>query len=254
MHPHLLKLLVNNRGKGFFKAEAANSDEATIYIYDPIVSDQWEADFLGGITPMMFIKELTGIDAETIHLRISSPGGDVFAARVMQNAMREHKAKFIAHIDGIAASAATFLPMAADETVIAKGGMMMIHNAWTLALGSASELRKTADLLEKIDNSIVSDYVTKTGNDVQQVIDWMAAETFFTDQEAVDLGFADRISESAPKNQIAWDLSAYDHAPTPKALKIDENPQETEQIDENPTENAQNHPKNRPKYREFMLA
>lgn len=254
MHPHLLKLLVNNRGRGFFKAEAANSDEATIYIYDPIVSDQWEADYWGGITPMMFIKELAGIDANIIHLRINSPGGDVFAARVMQNAIREHKAKFIAHIDGIAASAATFLPMAADETVIAKGGMFMIHKAWSIVLGNADDMRQSADLLDKIDGSIAADYFEKTGQDLQQIMDWMSVETFFTDQEAVDFGFVDRITETAPKNQIAWDLSAYDHAPTPKASKIDENSQKTEQIDENPTKNAQNHPKNRPKYREFMPA
>lgn len=261
MHPHLLKLLINNRGKGFFKAEAANTDEATIYIYDPIVTDQWEADYWGGVTPMMFIKELAGIDASTIHLRINSPGGDVFAARVMQNAIREHSAKFIAHIDGIAASAATFLPMAADETVIAKGGMLMIHKAWTIAFGNADDMRQQAGLLDKIDGSIAADYVDKTGQDLQQILDWMAAETFFLDQEAVDLGFADRIAEAAPKNQISWDLSAYQHAPAQNKQKSPENspkPDEIEpkpaEIDEKPPETAPIAAQNRPKRRPMLAA
>jgi len=251
MHPNLLKLLVNNRGKGFFKAETSTGGEATIYIYDPIVSDQWEADYFGGVTPMMFIKELMAIDAETIHLRINSPGGDVFAARVMQQAMREHSAKFIAHIDGIAASAATFLPMAADESVISKGGMFMIHNAWTIALGDSKELRKTADLLDKIDGSIAADYADKTKKPLDEIRALMDKETYLLDQEAVDSGFIDAIVDSSPKAKIAWDLSAYD----PNTAENWRNSLKIEQkLTEKPPKLDLKEVKNRPKFRELLTA
>lgn len=257
MHPNLLKLLVANKGRGFFKAEkSAQSDEATVYVYDIISNDDW----WGGITPLAFMKELAGITAETIHLRINSPGGDVFAARAMQQAIREHSAHFIAHIDGLAASAATFLPMVTDESVIAPGSMFMIHQAWTIALGNATDFRKTADLLDKIDESIVNDYAGKTGQDIQQLKDWMAAETYFMDQEAVDNGFIDRMAEASPaKNQIAWDLSAYLHAPEHQNRQNPANmPDKTPLIDpllaQTKPEPPKNRFKNRPLYREFMPA
>ena len=246
MHPNLLKLLIANKGKGFFKAEKpAQSDEATLYLYDVIVSDDW----FGGVTPLSFMQELAAITAPTVHLRINSPGGDVFAARAMQQAMREHSAKFIVHVDGLAASAATFLPMVADESVIAPGSIFMIHNAWTIAVGNASEFRKTADLLDKIDSSIVADYAKKTSQDSKTIADWMAEETYFMDQEAVDNGFIDRMAdESAAKNKIEWDLSAYHHAPLPENReKQPENPPKPELP-------AENRFKNRPHYRSLLTA
>lgn len=246
MHPNLFKLLVANKGRGFFKAEKPEqSDEATIYLYDVIVSDDW----WGGITPLAFMKELAAITAPTIHLRINSPGGDVFAARAMQQAIREHSSHIVAHIDGLAASAATFLPMVTDESVISPGSIFMIHNAWTIAMGNALDFRKTADLLEKIDGSIAADYAKKTKMDNQAIVDWMAAETYFMDQEAVDNGFIDRLAESSPaKNKIDWDLSAYLHAP---ALENSEKPEEPIP---RPHKTVENQLKTRPNYRPYLTA
>lgn len=251
MHQHLLKLLVNNKGKGFFRAEAAKSDEATIYLYDMIVSDDW----WGGITPMAFVKEMANITAPTIHLRINSPGGDVFAARAMQTAMREHSSKIIAHIDGLCASAATFLAITADESVINQGAMFMIHESWTLALGNAKDFTDMANLLRKIDGSIASEYVGKTGQTEQQIVDWMAAETYFMDEEAVDYGFVDAIAKAAPKAQINWDLSAYANAPgqnNQKPAAPIAQPEKTPESAEIESEQPDKLPKNRPKYREML--
>jgi len=249
MHPHQLKLLINNKGKGFFKSEANQTGEATIYLYDVIVNDDW----LGGITPLTFAKELVAITDPIIHLRLNSPGGDVFAARAMQTAMNEHASKIIVHIDGIAASAATFLVNQADESIISKGGMLMIHNAWSIAMGNAKDFTDMANLLNKIDDSIVTDYVAKTGKSKQQIIDWMSNETYFSDQESVDFGFVDKIAESSPKNKIDWDLSAYKKLPLNS--EIDE---KTEKLEKNsdPVDDPiiENHTKNRPKYREMMTA
>jgi ATP-dependent Clp protease protease subunit len=217
-----LRLLAINKGRGEFKAEKS-AEEATVYLYDAIVNSEIEAEFFGGVDPKTFINELKSIDAPVINIRINSPGGSVFAARAMEQAMREHPSKIVAHIDGYAASAASFLMMAADEIVIGSGSMVMIHKAWTMAYGNSDDLIQTADLLEKIDSTLVDTYAVRSGADPKQISDWMAAETWFTAQEAVDAGFADRIAESKQKAS-AWDLSAYKNAP--KNEQIEEEPEE----------------------------
>lgn len=209
---HLLKLLADNRGRGFVRAENG-ADEATVYLYDAIVSD----DYWGGVSAIGFIKELIAIDAPVIHLRINSPGGDVFAARAIEQAIREHPAHVIAHIDGYAASAASYIALAADEVQIAPGGFFMIHKAWTLAFGNADDLMDTAALLEKIDESLVNTYANATGQDHEQIREWMRAETWFTAEEAMQHGFADQIAEASPKAKTEWNLAAYANAPRQQA-------------------------------------
>lgn len=207
MNP-LLKLLADNRGRGLFRAET-DGDEATLYVYDAIVSD----DFWGGVSAQAFVKELAALKAGTIHLRINSPGGDVFAARAMEQAIREHGSRIVAHIDGYAASAASYLALAADEVLIAEGGFYMIHKAWTIAFGNSEDLMDTAALLEKVDASLVATYAKETGQDPAQIADWMSAETWFNAEEAVKHGFADRIAADAVKDAARWNLAAYAKAP-----------------------------------------
>lgn len=210
----LLKLLAENRGRGQFRAEAG-ADEATVYLYDTIVSDADTAEWWGGVDPLTFAKALAGIDAPVIHLRINSPGGDVFAAQAMAQALREHPAKVIAHIDGYAASAATEVAVAADEVIMAPGAMYMIHNAWTIAMGNKSDFLDASALLEKVDGTLAEAYAARTGADLKQIKDWMDAETWFTAQEAVAAGFADSVAEAKPKAQASaeWNLAAYANAP-----------------------------------------
>ena len=212
----LLKLLADNRKRGQFRAEAA-ADEATLYLYDAIVSDAAEAEWFGGVDPLTFAQTLAGITAPVIHLRINSPGGDVFAAQAIAQALREHPAKVIAHIDGYAASAATEVAVAADEVIMAPGAMYMIHNAWTIAWGNKNDLIDTAALLEKVDGTLAAGYAARTGQGIEQVRAWMDAETWFTAQEAVDAGFADSVAEAKVKASAHWNLSAYAHAPAPAA-------------------------------------
>lgn len=215
MHP-MLKLLASNRKRGYFKAETAPAgDEATIYLYDMIVDSQDEADWWGGVAPETFVKALNAMDAPTIHLRVKSPGGSVFAARAMEQAIREHKSRIVTHIDGLAASAATFLVLPSDEIIIAPGSFYMIHKAWTIAYGNADDFRKGADLLDQIDGSLVKSYASKTGQKPEDIADWMAAETWLEAERAVELGFCDAVAEDKKAKAMAsaWDLSAYQHAP-----------------------------------------
>ena len=208
MTPQLLKLLAQNKGKGYFKNEVSG-DTATLYVYDAISSDS----YWGGITALDFAKELAAISAPNINLRINSPGGDVFSARAMAQAIKEHPSQITAYVDGYAASAATFLVIAADQSVISDGAMFMIHNAWTMAAGNASDFAAMADLLARTDQTLVNDYMAKTGQTEQQIKDWMAAETYWYGQEAVDAGFVTALATTTPKNAIDWDLSAYAKAP-----------------------------------------
>jgi ATP-dependent Clp protease protease subunit len=216
----LIKLLALNKGRGSFSVEA-KAEEATIYLYDAIVSD----NYFGGVSAIDFVKELNALSQPVIHLRVNSPGGDVFAARAIAQAIKEHPSMIIAHVDGYAASAATFPVIAADESVISDGGMFMIHNAWTMAAGNASDFLDIAALLERTDQSILNEYVSKTGKSAEEVKLMMDAETYLYGQEAVDAGFISKIAEVSPKNKINWDLSAYSKAPV-----IEDKQEETEEI------------------------
>ncbi len=211
----LLKLLQNNKGRGVKVQAITNGDETTIYIYDMIGEDWWTG---GGVRAIDFVKELAAIDSETIHLRINSPGGDVFEARAIKTALDQHKAKIITHIDGYAASAASIVALAGDEIEIAEGGFFMIHKAWGLAFGNSDDMLEVAALFEKIDGTLVTDYQKKSGQEKAQIEEWMAAETWFTAAEALEAGFIDSIYEGE-KIENKFDLSAFVN--TPETLKAE---------------------------------
>lgn len=203
----LLNRKADAQSRRFEVVNSTDTNEATIYLYD-VIDSYW------GIAAADFVKELAGITATTIHLRINSPGGDVFEARAMATALRQHKAKVVAHIDGLAASCASWIALAADEVEITKGAFYMIHRSWSFAMGNANDLKETAALLEKVDNELVAEYVRETGSTEEQITMWLDSETWFTADEAVEHGFADRLAaEAAPKDQAAWDVSGFAHAP-----------------------------------------
>lgn len=207
-HPLLQLAADNARASKPIRAEV-KGDEATVYLHG-VIGGYW-----GEIDATEFAKTLSDINAATIHLRINSPGGDVMDARAMMTAIRQHPANVIAHVDGMAASAATGICTACNEVEISNGAFYMIHNAWTVAVGNKADMRTSADILDKIDAGLVGDYTARTGKSAEQVTAWMDAETWFTAAEAVDNGFADRVvdvgGKDAARNQ--WDLSAYANAP-----------------------------------------
>ncbi len=207
--PKLLQLARNNASASKpLRAESAGGS-ATIYLHG-VIGGWW-----GDIDETEFVKALAGVDADEIHLRIDSPGGDVFAARAMMTAIAQHKAKVIAHVDGLAASAATGICMACDEVEITQGAGFMIHNAWTIAIGNKGDMSKTGELLAKIDDGLAGDYTRRTGKAKAEISQWMDEETWFTADEAKEHGFADRVVEVVGKKKASnqWDLSAYQNAP-----------------------------------------
>lgn len=216
---NLLKLLADNRSASQKLFAVKNQgDEAEILLYDAIVDDELQAEYFGGVAPKPFIKELKSITAKTIHLRINSPGGSVFAARAMETAIREHSAQIIVHIDGVAASAATFIAMAGDEVQMSEGALFMIHKAWSFAMGNSDDLIATAALLEKVDGTLAKTYAGRTGLSEESCLQLMADETWMTAQEALDKKFVDSITAKASAKKD-WNFSAYKNAPTAQAAK-----------------------------------
>lgn len=217
---HLLTLLARNREAARAARPSAviasSGDSATVYLYGAIVSSAIEAEYWGGVAAESFVPELAALKASTIHLRIDSPGGDVFGGQAIAQALREHPATVVAHVDGVAASAATVVATAADQVVMAEGALYMVHRAWTVAFGNKNELLDTAALLEKVDATLAAQYASKTGMSVEKALTLMDDETWMNAEEAVAQGFADRVyapEKDSKKTQARWDLSAYLKAP-----------------------------------------
>ena len=219
--PSLLKLAIDNVHQSKQPNAVTQGDEMTIYVHG-VISQCW-----GDVDAQEFTKTLANSTAKTLHLRINSPGGDVFDARSMMTAISQFKGKTVAHIDGVAASAATVVCMACNEVEIAQGANFMIHNAWTLAMGNKADMAKTMQLLEKTDEGLVEDYARRSGQPKDTIRQWMENETWFSADEALKYRFADRVVDVVDdsKAQRKWDLSAYSHAPphlTVNTLKEEE--------------------------------
>lgn len=209
---NLIRLVLDNieRPKNYsIKAADSGGDTADIYVYDIIGGMFW------GIDALQFAKDLAAIDAPNINLHINSPGGDVFDARAIATSVKQHPANVTAIIEGLAASAATTIAMAADTRIMAPGSFFMVHNAWSGVLGNKYDMQAAADVLAQIDVEIGADYAKATGKTAQDVAALMDAETWFNAQATVDEGFADSIlgadAEQATTNK--WNLSVYDRVP-----------------------------------------
>lgn len=207
---NLLKLMRDNANKTINNLHIVNAgNEVDVYLYGFI-----DDDF--GINSLEFSKEMAALAGKKVNLRVNSPGGDVFSGRAMATAVARH-GNVTAHIDGLAASAASYVALSAKEVHITDGAMLMIHNGWTLSIGNKADLRKTADLLDKVDGTIINDYKKKTNLDEAEIITMMDAETWLTAQEALDKGFVNSIFNGV-KAENQWDLSAYANAPVMQAV------------------------------------
>jgi ATP-dependent Clp protease, protease subunit len=176
---------INKRFEVFNKAE---SNEADMYLYGSIGSG-WFAD----ISSKDVKAKLDNITAKIINIHINSPGGDVFESIAIHNLLKNHKASINVHIDGLAASGASVIAMAADKIIMPRNTMMMIHKAWTIAAGNAKELRKVADDLEKIDTAVVESYTSRFVGERSELERLLDEETWLTAAECKALGFCDEV-------------------------------------------------------------
>ena len=163
-----------------------------IWLYDVVGADP----FFGGMSAKMFNEELVKLGkVDTINLRINSPGGDVFDGVAIYNTLKRHPARIEVDIDGVAASIASIIAMAGDEIRIASNALFMAHNPFGMTRGTAEDMRQTADLLDTVKVTLVDTYVKRTGEQPSVISAFMDAESWFTADEAVRYGFADRITE-----------------------------------------------------------
>lgn len=190
---------------------SAEDGVATMRLYDPI--DSWGGEW--GVSAKEFAQALDSLPDDTaeIRLHINSPGGEVYEGLAILNLLRNHRARVVAVIDGLAASAASFIASGADEVVMGRNTQLMIHDAWGLCVGAAIDMRDMADRLDKISDNIASVYAAKAGG---TTADWrgsMLAETWYDADEAVAAGLADRVEGEADADaRNRFDLSIFAHA------------------------------------------
>jgi ATP-dependent protease ClpP protease subunit len=213
------KLLMNRRTSTRPRSELPepriDGATAVIRLFDPI--DSW-GEWWG-----MSAKELAAVvdalpaNITEIRLLINSPGGDAFDGLAMVNVLRSHSARIVAVVQGLAASAASFIAASADETIMAPNSTMMIHCAWGVCVGNADDMVSMAGVLEQLDGNLADIYAAKAGGDVDEWRAAMKAETWYTATEAVDAGLADRIEDAASTEDGDGGASAQLDGDRPKA-------------------------------------
>jgi ATP-dependent Clp protease, protease subunit len=209
------------RNKSWFKMEKKTVDLAEIEIFD-------EIDSFWGLGPKEFKAKFDEVkDAKSIKLLLNSPGGSVFDGMAIYNILATARDRLEVEVIGLAASIASIIALAGNKLTMAEGSYYMIHNPWTFAMGDGEELRKTADILDKMSSEFVKMYVAKTGLSEDEVKKMMADETWLTASEAIDKGFAD---DSEDYGQIAAKIDgcaiAKHFAHIPEALAVSSEPKQ----------------------------
>ena len=208
------------RGDWFSIQNKADDSPAQVYIYDEI--GFW------GTEASDFVTQLVELNADKIDLHLNSPGGEIFDGLAIYNALKQNKAEVTVYVDGLAASAASFIAQAGDKVVMARNAQMMIHDGIAMAYGNEQDMLDTADLLSKLSNNIADIYsqsAKKRGFDDSYTEEYyrglMRAELWMNGKEALEFGLADEVTDSddeeAEKAKNKWDLSFYNAAGREKA-------------------------------------
>jgi ATP-dependent protease ClpP protease subunit len=202
----------------WYRIQNVAEDETDIMIYE-------EIGMFWGISAEDFIKDLKQITTSTINVRINSPGGSVFEAIAIYNALVSHQSTINVYVDALAASAASMIAMAGDKITVMRGGQLMIHDALGIEMGNAAQLREFADWLDGQSNNIASIYAARAGGTVEEWRGRMLAETWLFAEEAVELGLADEVYSKPEKSK---------EAPTPpgESEEDDEEEDDTEEESE----------------------
>ena len=201
--------------KDWYKVEALSDDEAEVLIYDVI---GWPFNDAGDL-----VRALAEMKQKTITVRINSPGGDVFDAMAIFNALQSHKSKVVTRIESLAASAASVIALAGKEVQAYKNAMVMIHEPWIYTAGNQYDLREMADILEKISGNMIDIYSGNSSVGKKEAKQMMKDETWLTAKEAKEKGFVDTILDGkAAKAQ--FDLSMFANAPEGMGFDTDQKP------------------------------
>jgi ATP-dependent Clp protease protease subunit len=177
-----------------WKIEAKAEKTAELTIYGPIASEVWWGD---EVTPKEFKKELDalGDGIDTLNIYINSPGGEIFAGNAICNMLERHSAKKITFADGLAASMGSVLFLIGDERHVYQNSMIMIHNGKGGLFGDAEQFRAFADKLDKVNDTFINMYESKTTIERAKIMAMMKAETWMNCSEAMENGFATHLDE-----------------------------------------------------------
>jgi ATP-dependent protease ClpP protease subunit len=190
----------------------ARGTGAEVLIYDEIGAY--------GVSAKGFLAELGALpDGVPIDLRLNSPGGSVFDAVAIYNALQRHDGTITVWIDGVAASAASYVAMAGDEIVMPENAFLMIHDPSGLVMGTAADMREMADTLDKIAGGMVRGYAARSGRTEEEIAALMAAETWFDAEAALEAGLATRMIEPV-RIAASFDIARFRNAPPTLAEAI----------------------------------
>lgn len=194
-----------NQDGDWYRLQAKADQRPALYIYD-------EIGYFGQ-TAKGLADDLRELDASELDVHINSPGGDIFDGLAIYQALKDHKANVTIRIDGLAASIASVIAMAGDKVVMAPKSSLMIHDGWTMAVGSAKDMRKTADLLDKQSDIIASVYADKTGQPAEFWREIMGDDAWYNAEEALAAGLIDEIEGQEKKTEAEpFDLTVFAHA------------------------------------------
>lgn len=182
--------------------------KAEVFIYEEI-GEFW------GLGAKQFADELKNLgDVNEIEVRINSMGGSVFEGFTIHSLLKNHKARVTTKIDGIAASIASVIAMAGDEIQISENGFLMVHEPWTIMMGTAREFREEADVLDKLRDQSLRTYAERTGKTEEEMLALIdGKETWLNADEAVEMGFADLKMEPSKAAALTVDRNLFPNAP-----------------------------------------
>lgn len=178
-------------------------DEAEVRIYEDIGTF--------GVSAKRFSDDIERLKVSKLHVRLNTYGGEAFDGIAIHNALRAHPADIIIHVDGIAASSGSIIAMSGDEIHMAENAFLMIHDARGGVFGEAEDMRKYAEVLDKLNDTIASTYQVRAGKSRKYWRDKMAEESWFTAKEAKEEGLADSITERETAAKNRFDFKAYNH-------------------------------------------
>lgn len=184
-------------------------DTLELYIYSKVEGDwyDWDGNKHDSETSAAHFREELEKhpDAREITVYINSLGGSVMEGVAIYNQLKRHPAHKTVYVDGFACSVASVIAMSGDEVIMPRNTVMMIHNAWTVAIGNASELRKAADDLDVLNKASMQAYLLKAGDKltVEQLTEMLDKETYLTAAQCIEYGLADRFADEDADMQAA---------------------------------------------------
>lgn len=178
-----------------------NERTADLNIYGDITSLPWEE--LGEVSAYNLSQQLAALDVDKINVYINSYGGEVAEGLAIYNALKRHKAKVTTVCDGFACSIASVIFMAGKERVMNESSLLMIHNAWTYAMGNPDELRKQAEDLDTINQASINAYLSRVSITEDELKALMDKESWILPADALSWGFATSIGSAEESDKPA---------------------------------------------------